>query len=109
MINNEKKKKFNKDINIEMLKISNIRSSKDLLEAFLNTMIIAITSTITSTIIGTMGAVGLYKYNFPFKSLINKLIYMKEITEIKMGSEITISLGYKTSMQLPLPEKVFIG
>lgn len=60
--------------------------NRDLLEAFLNTMIIAITSTVISTIIGTIGAVGLNKYNFFGKSLINKLIYIPiVIPEIVLG------------------------
>ena len=48
--------------------------NKDLIEAFLNTILIAITSTIVSTILGTISAVGLHKYDFPLKSFINKLI-----------------------------------
>ncbi len=60
--------------------------NRDLLEAFTNTMIIAITSTVISTIIGTIGAVGLNKYDFPGKSLINKLIYIPiVIPEIVLG------------------------
>ena len=50
--------------------------NKELLEALFNTLIIAIMSTVISTVIGTIGAVGLNKYNFPFKNLINKLIYI---------------------------------
>ena len=58
----------------------------DLLEAFINTMIIAVVSTTVSTIIGTMGAVGLNKYDFFGKSLINKLIYIPiVIPEIVLG------------------------
>ena len=58
----------------------------NLINAFINTMIIAITSTIISTIIGTISAVGLHKYNFPFKSLINNLIYIPiVIPEIVLG------------------------
>ena len=50
--------------------------NSDLIEAFLNTIIIAFTSTIISTIIGTISAVGLYKYNFKGKKLINGLVYI---------------------------------
>ena len=49
-------------------------TNKELLQAFFNTMIIAVTSTIISTVIGTIGAIGLDKYNFKFKKLINILI-----------------------------------
>ena len=74
--------------------------NKDLLEAFLNTMIIAITSTIISTIIGTMGAVGLYKYDFPFKGLINKLIYIPiVIPEIVLGISL-LSIYTLTKIEL---------
>jgi len=61
-------------------------NNKDLIEAFLNTMIIAITSTVISTVIGTISAIGLYKYNFPFKKLVNSLIYIPiVIPEIVLG------------------------
>ena len=75
----------------------------DLLEAFLNTMIIAITSTITSTIIGTLGAIGLYRYNFPFKGLINKLIYIPiVIPEIVLGISL-LSIYTLTKLELGMP------
>ena len=75
-------------------------TNTDLLEAFANTLIIAITSTIASTIIGTIGAVGLYKYNFPFKGLINKLIYIPiVIPEIVLGISL---LSIYTLMKLEL-------
>lgn len=74
--------------------------NNDLLEAFFNTMIIAVISTITSTIIGTLGAVGLNKYNFPFKKLINKLIYIPiVIPEIVLGISL---LSIYTLMKLEL-------
>ena len=61
-------------------------SNRELLEAFRNTMIIAITSTVVSTVIGTMSAVALNKYNFPGKALVNKLIYIPiVIPEIVLG------------------------
>ena len=51
-------------------------TNKDLLEAFTNTMIIAVTSTVLSTIIGTISAIGLNKYKFKGESIIQKLIYI---------------------------------
>ena len=61
-------------------------SNSELLNAFFNTMVIAVVSTVVSTVIGTMGAVGLNQYNFPFKSIINKLIYIPiVIPEIVLG------------------------
>lgn len=58
----------------------------DLLEAFFNTIIIAFTSTIVSTIIGTISAIGLHKYDFKIKGFINSLIYIPiVIPEIVLG------------------------
>lgn len=60
--------------------------NSSLLEAFGNTMIIAIASTILATIIGTLGAVGMYKYKFKGKSLIDALLYIPVvIPEIVLG------------------------
>lgn len=64
----------------------NLFDEKDLLEAFTNTMIIAFFATIISVIIGTISAVGLSRYNFPFKGMVNKLIYIPiVIPEIVLG------------------------
>lgn len=61
-------------------------NNSELINAFTNTMLIAIISTLVSTIIGTISAVGLYKYKFPFKNLINALIYIPiVIPEIVLG------------------------
>ena len=60
--------------------------NKELLEAFFNTMLIAVVSTTVSVVVGTIGAVGLKRYDFPFKELINKLIYIPiVIPEIVLG------------------------
>ena len=60
--------------------------NKDLLEAFRNTMIIAIVSTAVSTVIGTVSAVALHKIDFKGKQFINKLIYIPiVIPEIVLG------------------------
>lgn len=61
-------------------------SSSSLLEAFGNTMIIALASTILSTVIGTLGAVGIYQYKFKGKGIINGLLYIPVvIPEIVIG------------------------
>ena len=58
----------------------------DLLEAFFNTLIIAFTSTVISTIIGTISAIGLQRYDFKLKHLVNSLIYIPiVIPEIVLG------------------------
>ena len=72
----------------------------DLLEAFINTMIIAVTSTVISTIIGTISAVGIHKYDFPFKRIINKLIYIPiVIPEIVLGISL-LSIYTLTKLEL---------
>lgn len=61
-------------------------NNSNLLNAFTNTIIIALVSTLISTVIGTISAIGLYKYKFPFKNLINGLIYIPiVIPEIVLG------------------------
>lgn len=60
--------------------------NRELLDAFGNTLLVAIISTFLSTIIGTISAIGLNKYNFRGKNLINKLIYIPiVIPEIVLG------------------------
>ena len=57
-----------------------------LLDAFGNTMIIAIVSTVIATVIGTLGAIGMYRYKFKGKALIDGLLYIPVvIPEIVLG------------------------
>ncbi len=57
-----------------------------LLDSFGNTILIAIASTVLSTIIGTLGAVGMYKYKFKGKNVIDGLLYIPVvIPEIVLG------------------------
>ncbi|MCR5271940.1 MAG: ABC transporter permease subunit [Lachnospiraceae bacterium] len=57
-----------------------------LLEAFGTTMIIAVVSTLLATVIGTLGAIGMYKYKFKGKGLIDGLLYIPVvIPEIVLG------------------------
>ena len=61
-------------------------NNKTLLEALHNTLIVAFTSTIISTIIGTISAYALKKYDFPFKNIILELLYIPiVIPEIVLG------------------------
>lgn len=61
-------------------------SNSSLIEAFGNTMIIAIVSIILATIIGSLGAIGMYKYKFKGKSIIDGLLYVPVvIPEIVLG------------------------
>ncbi len=57
-----------------------------LLESFGNTIIIAVASTVLATVIGTLGAVGIYRYKFKGKGIINGLLYIPVvIPEIVIG------------------------
>ena len=61
-------------------------SNTALLDALKNTLIVAITSTLISTIIGTISAFGLHKFNFKGKKLINDILYIPiVIPEIVLG------------------------
>lgn len=57
-----------------------------LLQSFGNTVIIAVASTLIATIIGTIGAVGMYKYKFRVRNVIDGLLYVPVvIPEIVLG------------------------
>lgn len=61
-------------------------SQTELLQAFGNTMIIAVVSTIIATAVGTMAAVGMYRYKFKGKNVIDALLYIPVvIPEIVLG------------------------
>lgn len=79
---------------------SRLFENTDLIESFINTLIVAGVSTIVSTVIGTMSAYGLYKYNFKGKNIINGLIYVPiVIPEIVLGIAL---LSIFTLMKLEL-------
>ena len=60
--------------------------NSSLLEAFGTTMALAVISTILATIIGTLGAIGMYRYKFKGKALIDGLLYIPVvIPEIVLG------------------------
>lgn len=60
--------------------------NSSLLEAFGTTMSIAIISTILATVIGTLGAIGMYRYKFKGKAFIDGLLYIPVvIPEIVLG------------------------
>lgn len=60
--------------------------NSNLLAAFGHTMLLAIVSTLLSTIIGTLGAIGMYRYKFRGKGAIDGLLYIPVvIPEIVMG------------------------
>lgn len=81
----------------------NLFDNRILIEAFINTLIIAVTSTVMSTIIGTLGAVGLYRYNFKAKTFVNLLLYIPiVIPEIVLGISL-LSVYTLTKLELGMP------
>lgn len=65
---------------------SKLFDNTELLNAFGNTIIIAVVSTLLATVVGTLAAVGMYKYKFKGKGIINSLLYIPVvIPEIVLG------------------------
>ncbi len=50
--------------------------NRQLMQSFFNTVIVAFWSTVISVIIGTLGALGLYKFEFKLKSLLSSSLYI---------------------------------
>lgn len=78
--------------------------NKGVLEATQNSLIIAFVSTIVSTMIGTLTAVGMYRYQFRGKNVLDAMLYIPiVIPEIVMGVSllaffaiVNVSLGLFT-------------
>lgn len=65
---------------------SKLWTNTTLLDSFKTTMIIGISATVLSTVIGTLAAVGMYRYKFKGKNIINNLLYIPVvIPEIVLG------------------------
>lgn len=63
----------------------------DVLSAIQNSLTVAFFSTVISSIIGTIGAVGLHKYKFKGKGVVNMLLYIPiVIPEIIMGISLLV-------------------
>jgi spermidine/putrescine transport system permease protein len=61
-------------------------NNRDVLNATRNTLIVAFTATLVSTVIGTMAAIALQRYQFPVKRLSEGMLYLPiVIPEIVMG------------------------
>jgi spermidine/putrescine transport system permease protein len=68
-----------------------LAENNDVLEAAGNTLTIALTSTLVSTVIGTMAALALQRYTFPVKRLSEAALYLPiVIPEIVMGIGILV-------------------
>jgi len=62
-----------------------------LVGSFGNTIILAVTSTLLATVIGTLGAIGMYRHQFHGKKLVDALLYIPVvIPEIVMGISLLI-------------------
>lgn len=71
-----------------------------ILDATRNSLYIAFLSTVISTMIGTLAAVGMYKYNFRGKSVLDGLLYVPiVIPEIVMGVAL---LAFFVLLSIPL-------
>ena len=80
-------------------------SNKVLLAAFQNSLIVASTTTVLSTVLGTLGAWMLHRYRFPFQQALGLLIFVPMVMpEVLMGVSLlvlfvqvlNIPLGYTT-------------
>lgn len=68
-----------------------LAQNDDVLDATRNTLTIAITSTLVATVIGTLAALALQRYQFPFKQLSEATLYIPiVIPEIVMGIGILV-------------------
>jgi len=75
-------------------------SSSDVMAAFWNSIFVATGTTIVSTIIGTLGAIGMSKYKFPGKKSLDAILYIPiVIPEIVLGIAL---LSYFTTIKIPL-------
>lgn len=65
---------------------SELFTNTALLTSFQNTILLAVISTVLSTAIGTLGAIGMYRYKFKGKNVIDALLYIPVvIPEIVLG------------------------
>lgn len=75
-------------------------SNTQVLEAAKITIIVAIVSTIASTILGTLVSVGMYKYHFKGKSALDGMLYIPLVmSEIVMGIAL---LAFFSMVKMPL-------
>lgn len=63
-----------------------LMQNKGILEALQNSILVAIVSTIISVVLGTLASIGLYRYKFKGKNLLDSILYVPlVIPEIVMG------------------------
>lgn len=74
--------------------------NKEVLEAMWSTLFIGVSSALIATMIGTLAAVGMYKYNFKGKTVLDGMLYVPIIIpEIVMGIAL---LMFFAQIKLPL-------
>lgn len=74
--------------------------NQGVLEATKNSLIVAFASTLLSTMIGTLAAVGMYRYHFKGKSVLDGMLYIPiVIPEIVMGIAL---LAFFIQISIPL-------
>ncbi len=65
--------------------------SRDLWKAFLNSVVIALTSSALATVLGTLGAIGMYWYRFKFKKYVQIVSFLPLILpEVIIGVSLLI-------------------
>ena len=70
-----------------------------LMDAFLNTILVAVISTLASVVLGTLCAVGLYRFEFKLKSLVSSSLYIPiVIPEIVFGIALLV---FFSSLHIP--------
>ncbi len=89
--------------------------NRDVLDATRNTLIIAFTSTIISTVVGTMGALALQRYTFRGRDLAETTMYFPIVTpEIVMGIGILVMFSavfgwINSTLGLPPDQRLSLG
>lgn len=81
---------------------SKMFDNTELMQSLCNTAVVALVSTVACIILGTICAVGMYKYEFKLKKTVNNLLYIPiVIPEIVLGIALLIfftSIGMKMSI-----------
>lgn len=68
-------------------KWANVCGAQDVCDSFLNSIIVAVSATFVSTVLGTMIAIALVRYRFRFRSATNLLLFLPLATpEVVMGA-----------------------
>lgn len=70
-------------------------SNKGLMDAFKNSMIIALVTTLASIFVGTLASVGMYRYSFKGKGIIDSLLYIPiVIPELILGLALLLFFNF---------------